>query len=58
MLLLEKQKIDSGFFLFEAEQKVKTGKIEKRQPNVNKSFTASKLKQFPVYMLLSLCINV
>ena len=31
MLLLEKQKIDSGYFLFEAEQKAKREKIEKKQ---------------------------
>ena len=31
MLLLGKQKIDSGFFLFEAEQKAKKERIEKRQ---------------------------
>ena len=31
MLLLEKQKIDSGFVLFEAEQKAKKEKIKKRQ---------------------------
>ena len=31
MLLSEKQKIDSGFFLFEAEQRAKKEKQEKRQ---------------------------
>ena len=31
VLLLEKQKIDSGFSLFEAEQKAKKVKFEKRQ---------------------------
>ena len=31
MLLLDKQKIDSGFFLFEAEQNAKKERIEKRQ---------------------------
>ena len=36
MLLLEKQKIESGYFLFEAEQKAKREKIVKKQ---------SKLKQ-------------
>ena len=31
MLLSEKQKINSGFFLFEAEQRAKKEKQEKRQ---------------------------
>ena len=31
MLMLVRQKITSGFFLFEAEQKAKTGKKKKRQ---------------------------
>ena len=31
MLMLERQKINSGFFLFEAEQKAKNEKNEKRQ---------------------------
>jgi hypothetical protein len=31
MLMLERQKIDSGFFLLEAEQKAKSEKKKKRQ---------------------------
>ena len=31
MLMLERQKIASGFFLFEAEQKAKNEKKKKRQ---------------------------
>ena len=37
MLMLERQKIASGFFLFEAEQKAKNEKKKKRQKKLFRS---------------------
>ena len=37
MLMLERQKITSGFFLFEAEQKAKNEKKKKRQEKLPQS---------------------
>ena len=48
MLLSEKQKIDSGFFLFEAEQRAKTDKLEKGKLNSSKICPVRKLLQFLV----------
>ena len=42
MLMLERQKIASGFFLFEAEQKAKSEKKKKRQEKLLHS--AEKIK--------------
>ena len=42
MLLLERQKITSGFFLFEAERKAKNEKKKKRQIKLLQS--AEKIK--------------
>ena len=42
MLLVEKQKIDIGFFLFEAEQK-KRARIEKRQAKRKQNFVSEEM---------------
>ena len=42
-LLSEKQKIDSGFFLFEAEQKAKQERIEKRQAKRKQNFISEEM---------------
>ena len=42
LLMLERQKITSGFFLFEAERKAKNGKKKKRQIKLLQS--AEKMK--------------
>ena len=44
MLMLERQKIASGFFLFKAEQKVKNEKREKRQAKGKQKCVSEEMK--------------
>ena len=47
MLLSEKQKIDSGFFLFEAEQRAKKEKLEKRQAKRKQDLPSEEIIAIP-----------
>ena len=47
MLLSEKQKIDSGFFLFEAEQRAKKEKLEKRQAKRKQDLSSEEIIAIP-----------
>ena len=47
MLLSEKQKIDSGFFLFEAEQRAKKEKQEKRQAKRKQDLSSEEIIAIP-----------
>ena len=47
MLLSEKQKIDSGFFLFEAEQRAKKEKLEKRQAKRKQDMSSEETIAIP-----------
>ena len=56
MLLSEKQKIDSGFFLFEAEQKTRKDKFEKRQ--LKKIRPIQMMKKKEVFIVVAfLCLT-
>ena len=43
MLLSEKQKIDRGFFLFEAKQRAKKEKLEKRQAKSKQNLSSEEI---------------
>ena len=47
MLLSEKQKINSGFFLFEAEQRAKKEKLEKRQAKRKQDLSSEEIIAVP-----------
>ena len=47
MLLSEKQKIDSGFFLFEAGQRAKKEKLEKRQAKCKQDLSSVEIMAIP-----------
>ena len=47
MLLSEKQKIDSGFFLFEAEQRAKKEKLEKRHAKRKQESSSEGITAIP-----------
>ena len=43
-VVVREQNIDSGFFLFEAEQKAKKERIEKRQAKGKQNFVSEEMK--------------
>ena len=47
MLLSGKQKINSGFFLFEAEQRAKKEKLEKRQAKRKQDLSSEEIIAIP-----------